>query len=962
MVSENGYFSEVNESEITTFSPINNETTNSLDRNLKGCTKAGISIKVKKKNNKLIKRKKDHNYTKKDFSKKSTKKIMKSEISLPADNSDTPTTNNRSSKSLTRKPEKKEKKTDCELKEEDDYSYKPENHKFITLIETFDVDKLNYIIEHFEEFKLQLRWRERYDRNPPLAQLIKYRDASVNGKIAIKYYQKNGVGRFQALSASLQGIPREIRHTISREFYQDLDMVNCHPVILQWMCRKQGFDSEYLDKYIAKREFYLKKIMRKNKISRDKAKLVYLAITNGGEGDYRGLEYKSSHLQSYKEEMTGLHKLFSDLNPRRFERVKAKRIKDKKDYNHEAALMNCLMLDTENDILMAMYDFFDNPKNAVLCFDGIMLSKNGEYDLSGCEKYILDKIGIEINLKIKPMDEDLDLSKCKIEKYEKVKIYNFSKSDDNLAECFCKLYGHEFMYVYDDKEGFTGYFYFFNGIYWVRDLQNRLISNRLGNELYLKLHNMLSIVINETENSLARVSLSKVQGNLICLQSTAKKESIIKALKRILYKNVELDANLKIIVFKNGVYDFERFAFRNTEPHEYITDSLSTEYDFDKPDEKEFIKFKGDYIDKVLINPKKDKDIFLKLLSSSLTGIRVKKFIIANGGGNNAKSGFFALLKATLGGYAYKISAKEFCQGKKDGFTLNNIHKKRLVYAEEPDHETQILDGSFIKDITGGDCTCFRKIHTASTDVDIHALSCILCNCKPAIKPFDDAAKERVFDYPFLSTFTNYDINNKNRFKGDQYYDSSEFRIANRLNLFHYLLPHLRQFFKDKQVITLSKNLEKRRDEYLLISDHFYKWFVETYEILDHLDESVIKIFDKYKKGELYTGLSKKEKKEMTCKTFCDLDYIGMKQLYTEFRQSEFYRNLSKKDKREMTYKAFRDRMLSKKPIRKIYREDHRPYMDGKQKHIRNSLIGIKLREEDIEDDSDSDSDVDMLE
>lgn len=882
-----------------------NMDANSLDRNIKvkGCTKAGITIKVKKKNKKLIKKKRSNSYT----------KNMKSDISPQADNSDS-LLNNSSTKSLDHFLEKKS--------------------KFMTLVETFNIDNANCIVEHFDELEDQLRRRERYDKYDPLTQLKKYiSSAIVNenglGEIAIKYQQKNGRGRFQAMGPSLQGLPREIRHTISRDLYFDIDMVNAHPVILQWMCRNQGFDSKYLDRYIKKREFYLEKLISKNKISRDEAKRVYLAITNGGSGDYKSLKYKSSHLESYKEEMTGLHKKFADLNPERFQEVKAKRIKDKKNYNHEAALMNCLMLDIENDCLMVAHSRI-GCKTKSLQFDGMQifrcphkgssLERDPDNDCGWIEGLVSKKLGISTNWKVKPMNNHLDLSKYKIKKSEKIKIHNFSSSDDNLSKCFCELYGHEFMYVFADKEGLTGYFYYFNGVYWVRDLQNMLICNRLGNDLYLKLCDMINIKIHETSDENFRKVLSKTQYQLICLQSSAKKEAIIRVLKRDLFRRVKLDANLKIIVFKNGAYDFDKFEFRNTKPEEFITDSLNTGYDYEESDKKDILKFSSDYIDKILINPKEDKDVFLKLLSTSLTGLRIKKYIIANGSGDNGKSGLYSLLKRTLGDYAYKINPKEVCQGKKDGFTLNNIHKKRLVYAEEPDSETQIIDGSFIKDITGGDSTCFRKIHTNETDVDIHCLLCIPCNSKPPIKPFDNAIRERTLDFPFLSTFTNYDINNKDRFKGNQYYDSDEFRIANRLNLFHYLLPYLNQFFKDNQVITLSKNLRNRRDEYLLNSDHFYKWFSETYEIID--DTNI---------------------------------FIGMKQLFSEFKQSEFYKNLSKKEKRENTYRAFCDRMLGKKPIRKIYREDHRPYIDGKQKRIRNCLIGLKLR-----DDPESESDVDM--
>lgn len=126
---------------------------------------------------------------------------------------------------------------------------------------------------------------------------------------------------------------------------------------------------------------------------------------------------------------------------------------------------------------------------------------------------------------------------------EEIKINNFSKSDENLAKCFCSLYGHEFMYVYSGKKkGSTGCFYFFNGADWAKDLQNRMMWIRLGIDgLYANLYDMMTIKICENEDVSIECYLYKIRDQLICLQSSAKKESIIRVLKNDLFINaVEL--------------------------------------------------------------------------------------------------------------------------------------------------------------------------------------------------------------------------------------------------------------------------------------------------------------------------------------------------------------------------------------------------------------------------------------
>ena len=280
-------------------------------------------------------------------------------------------------------------------------------NQFMKTTETFNANKLKYIVEHFEEYKDQLRPSVfEDDAYNPLAIAKNYLDKSIDGVINVDYRQNKGVGRFCAVkSLSLQNLIREIRHTISDGYYVDIDMKNAHPVILEYLCKKEGFACDFLHTYILERE----KLLKDLKIDREKGKQVYLAITNGGIGDYLSLEVKTRHLMGYRDEMLKLHKNFSLKYPEEFKKVAERRKKAGKDYNHEAGFMNVLLCDMENKILMCMYDYFEKPENCVLCFDGIMLDAKKEYDIKGCEKYIKDKLGIDIQLSFKPFDNCLKI-------------------------------------------------------------------------------------------------------------------------------------------------------------------------------------------------------------------------------------------------------------------------------------------------------------------------------------------------------------------------------------------------------------------------------------------------------------------------------------------------------------------------------------------------------------------------
>lgn len=285
---------------------------------------------------------------------------------------------------------------------------------FLHLHEQFDADKLAYIIDHFDNFKDLILSSSQSDDNDdrtnynPLNLLEKYLQRSRHGSINTIFYQSEKRGRmFASGQISLQGMTRTVRHTIASPFYIDIDMKNAHPIILKFLCDKDNVPCPYLNQYIENRETLLANVG----LERDAAKNLYLSLTNGGNKDYRKVESPNRHLKGYKKEMHQLHQHFATENPILFEQVKQKRILKNKDYNHEAALTNVLLCDVENEILMAMYNFFGKPKSAVLCFDGIMLPKNGDnhYDLGGCVTHVKQTIGIDIELSLKPMNEILPL-------------------------------------------------------------------------------------------------------------------------------------------------------------------------------------------------------------------------------------------------------------------------------------------------------------------------------------------------------------------------------------------------------------------------------------------------------------------------------------------------------------------------------------------------------------------------
>jgi hypothetical protein len=65
--------------------------------------------------------------------------------------------------------------------------------------------------------------------------------------IKVSNKQNKDVGRFFAVgSLSLQSLPTEIRQTISDEFYYDIDIKNCNPVLRQQYAKANNLSYTYI--------------------------------------------------------------------------------------------------------------------------------------------------------------------------------------------------------------------------------------------------------------------------------------------------------------------------------------------------------------------------------------------------------------------------------------------------------------------------------------------------------------------------------------------------------------------------------------------------------------------------------------------------------------------------------------------------------------------------------------------
>ena len=123
---------------------------------------------------------------------------------------------------------------------------------------------------------------------------------------------------------------------------KDIDMINCHPVILLNLCQKNKVKCNILKNYVENRNLILDSFgdNRKN------VKELFLTILNGGFKNIYSEDSKiNNYLKLLENEIIKIQKYFYSKDKRYFE----------KGYNHMGKSLSRIILQKENEILQ-VYD------------------------------------------------------------------------------------------------------------------------------------------------------------------------------------------------------------------------------------------------------------------------------------------------------------------------------------------------------------------------------------------------------------------------------------------------------------------------------------------------------------------------------------------------------------------------------------------------------------------------------
>lgn len=283
-------------------------------------------------------------------------------------------------------------------------------------------------------------------------------------KVIYKKSKKMTYGRvIPEANLSLSMMRRQLRHSVCKwkvkevyeEYYYDIDIENCHYVIIQQLCNHNNLKCDNITKYVNNRDETLKMMIDEWKIERADAKCFFILIIYGGSIEKQmqilAKKYKSDKIssksKSYKFlskldfELQQIRKIIIDMNPDiKYEVERNKILKEQEDYNPDSSTFSYFIQEYECRILECMYLYCKSNKyiqnNIVsLCSDGFALPRKNVKDLDELikelERVVKEVTGFKIKLVNKPMDEDLlnELDDAQLNEEENPNSYNNIKEE-----------------------------------------------------------------------------------------------------------------------------------------------------------------------------------------------------------------------------------------------------------------------------------------------------------------------------------------------------------------------------------------------------------------------------------------------------------------------------------------------------------------------------------------------------
>ena len=198
---------------------------------------------------------------------------------------------------------------------------------------------------------------------------------------------------------SLQRLIREIRCAICKDYYNDYDIVNCHPTILLHFAKEKGHPHDLLEDYCHNRTDWIHEGMILFKCDYEDIKQQVTYAIDGGTMPYITKRYAGL----WEEIKVMQNELWND-NAYDFVR---KYVEQSNKENQIGSFMSYMLQFLEATIMEEAINYLVLHNvcidSLVMMFDGFMLDSKQSIDLEALNRYVVETTGIHIQIIQKPM-------------------------------------------------------------------------------------------------------------------------------------------------------------------------------------------------------------------------------------------------------------------------------------------------------------------------------------------------------------------------------------------------------------------------------------------------------------------------------------------------------------------------------------------------------------------------------
>lgn len=539
-------------------------------------------------------------------------------------------------------------------------------------------------------------------------------------------------------SGSIQGFPKAIRGFFFGKTTTDIDMVNAHPTILNYLCKKHNISCANLEYYINHRDEILSSFS-----NRDEGKEAFLKAVN-----YEKLnkKIKTRTFIEFDKECKNIQKELVSLS----EYKDIVNCSSYKDFNFNGSAINRILCYYENKILQVIIDCLSR-KNIQLCslmFDGCMIygTNYGSELLDELTNEINSTFeGLNMHLSYKEHNTDIQLPDDFVMPTTEEQKKDLLK---DLIICDTDLEAVNYIYEKLNKR-----FIYTEGDYWFRNDDYCWYNDRGTIESFLGRYIMNTKIyrLDKDDNPVAYVQNYKSSNNI----KKALLEKIGDERNKKDWFNSVVKSSLGKVLFNNGFYNLDTNEFL---PFDKLDDNViffeKCDYDY-APSSNEYIE---DIKKRLFVNPLGEEvgTYFIKTIAQALSGYPIKEFLFGLGSGNTGKSILTKAIRNTFGGYfgsfngcnlAYKNSGQDEAQQLRWVILLKT---KRLLASNELNSNVDINGNSLKKLSSGGLDNIIARFHSGNeTEFAFMALCILFANDVKNITPKDDALNNRlkVFSY-----------------------------------------------------------------------------------------------------------------------------------------------------------------------------------------------------------------------